>query len=111
MEEMLRVLVLEDSDSGVERPVEIFIDSLHHEQRYILVRHAFDERVLQHMGERAVADVMQQNSDHCRRLFLLGNGHILEPQRPNGLLHQVHCAERMPEAAVHCTRVHQVRQT
>ena len=40
------------------------------------MRHAVYDRMLQHMRERTVTDIVQQNSDHCRCLFLLRDLHI-----------------------------------
>ena len=103
MQEMLRVLVLENSDRCIQRSLctlyfvplylrEVFIDPLHHQQRYILVRHAIHDGMLQHVRERPVTNVMQQNSDHGACLLRLRDLHSFQAQGANRLVHEVHSA-------------------
>ena len=124
MEEMLRVLVFEDSYCHVQRfrPLctsyirpsymgQVFIDPLHHEQRDVFVGDAVHERMLQHVGERPVPYIMQQDRYHRGCSFFLRYLHALHPQGLDCLVHQVHCSERVSEAAVCRPRIDQIGQT
>ena len=107
---MFGIFVLEDRDRRIQLTVQIEVDPLHHEKGDVFVRYAIHDRMLEHMRERSMTDIVQQDGDHSARLFLLGDLHTLEPQRGNGLVHQVHRTERVTETAVHRTGVNEVRQ-
>ena len=65
MKEVLRVLVLEDRYSRIQCAVHLAVDLLHHDQRHILMGDTLDQGVLHHMGERCMAEVVQQDSYPC----------------------------------------------
>ena len=90
--------------------MQIQIDSLHHQQRYILVRHAVHQRVLQYMRKGAVTDVVQQNGYHGCRGFIVRYLHTLQPERTDCFAHQMHRSYRMAETAVLRTGINQVGQ-
>ena len=61
MENLVRVFVLEDADGKVEPSAQVAVDLFHHHDGELLVRDAVDERVLQHVRERAVSDVVHED--------------------------------------------------
>ena len=116
VEEMLVVLILEDRNRHVERSLfvarlaEVGVDTLHHKERYIFVGNAIDEGVFEDMGERSVADVMEEDRNHSGSCFFVRYFNPFEPQRSNCFLHEMHRSERVPETTVHRTRIDQIRE-
>ena len=118
VQEMLRVLVLEDCDGYIQGFsvlggllfCKIFVDALHHQERYILVCHAIDDGMLEDMREGSVSDIVQEDRYHRAGLFLFGDCHTFLPERIDRLLHQVHRAQRVTETAVHRARIDQIGQ-
>ena len=69
MEEALGVFILEYLDGKGELSAKLLVHLLHHHQRDVLVADTLDERVFQHMAERSMPDVVQE--DGCLHRFCL----------------------------------------
>ena len=54
------------------------------------MRHAVYDCVLEHMRERTVTDVVQEDSYHGARCLLVRYLHPFHPQGDNRLVHEVH---------------------
>jgi hypothetical protein len=59
-----------------------------------------DERIFKCMGERPMANIMQQNSDRGISRLLFADGNILQTQTVDGVVHQVHSPDRMMKTGV-----------
>jgi len=57
-----------------------------------------------------MSNVMQQYSSQQTHLLFIGNFMLLQSQLVNSELHEMHRTNRVLEAIVHCTRIHQVRK-
>ena len=102
MQEILWVIALEDADGQVQLPAHVMVNLLHHQQRYVLVRYAPYQRVLQHMRERAVADVVHQNGGEHRLGLRVENELPFLLQRHDGLARQVERPQRVLKPCVPC---------
>src|SRR5690554_5088567 len=74
VQEPLGISVGEDIASRLQRSVPLPVHLLHHQQRELLVVHVGDQRMLPHVREGAVSDVMEQDGCQCAILFLFCDG-------------------------------------
>jgi len=62
MQETFRIFVLEDLNGKAELPVHLLVHPFHEYKGDFFVRNSFDNGVFEHMRERTVTDVVQQDS-------------------------------------------------
>ena len=97
MQEILRIVTLEDRDGKIQLSVAAAVDLLHHHHRDVLVRDAVYERIFQHMRERSVPDVVHQDSSLHSLSLRVEDEMSLLLQRQHCLSHQVEGPQRMLE--------------
>ena len=95
VQEVLRVLTLEDRNSQVQLPVEMTVDFFHHQQRDLLMRNIVDEGIFQDMREGTVTDIVHQDGRLDCFCFGVKDEISLLLERPHSLGHQVKSTDGM----------------
>ena len=108
MQKFLGVVVVENRDGRVQRPIEFFIQAGHDEGADVLVMDAFDDAVFEGVAERSVPNVMEQNGGTRSFRFRIADLGSLGPQHRYGLLHEVEGSDGVVKAVVHGPGVDQV---
>ena len=123
MQEMARILVLEDGQRLVQTAFylalqvqllavgEVAVDLLHHQQRDLFMGDAAYKGVLQHMRERSVSHVVQQHGRHHRFAFTVGDVDAFLPQVMDGFHTQVHSADGVNQTCVNSARIDEIAHT
>ena len=89
VEYFVRVFVLEDAYRQIQLTFHVAVDLFHHQQRDVLVRDSVYQRVLQDMRERAMPNVVHEDSCLYSLSLRVKDVDTLLCQRLHGFRHQV----------------------
>lgn len=108
MEEALGVFVFEDFDGEGELSTKLLVHLFHDHQRDVLMAHPMNEGVFEHMAERPVPDVVQEDGSLHRFCLAVEDKVSLLLQREDGFAHQVEGSERVLQTGVLCSGIDDV---
>ena len=110
VQEALRVGVAEDVDRRLQFTIAFRVQFFHDQQGDGFVAHFRDHDALQGMGERAVADVVQEDGDAGALFLFRTDVHAFGPEFLQGQCHQMIGAQGVVQAGMHGARINEMGQ-